>query len=195
MKFLNDLKSAWSAASADLANDKAKRDKAAADAKIKRLAENKHIADFEERHLLGDEEVMDWVPAQRMRDLFGVAVLTTKRFVWYRSGVTGQSIEPWPLNKINSVEVKPGLVGIYLKLHTGTDTLHLNINDKEDGLELVRSLQIALNGISSGLNDEPQTRAGPDHIEQLRQLAGLRDAGILSEVEFAAKKAELLSRI
>ncbi|MEV8595206.1 SHOCT domain-containing protein [Streptomyces sp. NPDC052012] len=32
-------------------------------------------------------------------------------------------------------------------------------------------------------------------VEQLRQLAELRDAGILSEEEFAAKKAEILARM
>ncbi|MFG3251810.1 SHOCT domain-containing protein [Streptomyces sp. NPDC048187] len=32
-------------------------------------------------------------------------------------------------------------------------------------------------------------------VEQLRQLAELRDAGILSEEEFTAKKAEILARM
>ncbi|MEU2614196.1 SHOCT domain-containing protein [Micromonospora sp. NPDC007271] len=41
----------------------------------------------------------------------------------------------------------------------------------------------------------PQPAAAPDPIEQLRQLGQLRDAGILTEEEFAAKKAEILSRL
>jgi hypothetical protein len=32
-------------------------------------------------------------------------------------------------------------------------------------------------------------------MDQLRKLGELRDAGILSEAEFAAKKAEILARI
>jgi hypothetical protein len=32
----------------------------------------------------------------------------------------------------------------------------------------------------------------PDAIEQLKQLAGLKDQGILSEEEFAAEKAKIL---
>jgi hypothetical protein len=35
----------------------------------------------------------------------------------------------------------------------------------------------------------------PDPIEQLRRLGELRDAGILTEEEFATKKAEILSRL
>ncbi|MBA2418861.1 MAG: SHOCT domain-containing protein [Nocardioidaceae bacterium] len=34
-----------------------------------------------------------------------------------------------------------------------------------------------------------------DPIEQLRKLGELRDAGVLSEEEFAAKKADILSRM
>ena len=33
----------------------------------------------------------------------------------------------------------------------------------------------------------------PDAIEQLKELAGLRDQGILSEDEFAAQKAKILA--
>lgn len=39
------------------------------------------------------------------------------------------------------------------------------------------------------------TEGKPDVTEQLMKLASLRDAGVLTEEEFAAKKAELLSRI
>jgi hypothetical protein len=37
--------------------------------------------------------------------------------------------------------------------------------------------------------------AAPDHLGQLRQLGELRDAGVLSDEEFAAKKAEILGRL
>lgn len=195
MKFLNEFKSAWSEVSSEFSKAQEKSAKEAAEAKARRLAENKHMLHFKEHHLLGGEEIVAWAPAQRMRDLFGVAVLTTKRFVWYRSGMMGQAIEPWPLNKINSTEVKRGLVGYYLKLHTGNDTLHLAVNDKVEAEKLIAALQTALNEINSGLEHELQLEAVPDHIEQLKRLAGLKDAGILTEEEFATKKAELLSRI
>jgi len=35
----------------------------------------------------------------------------------------------------------------------------------------------------------------PDPIEQLKQLAQLRDAGVVTEEEFQAKKTEILSRL
>lgn len=35
----------------------------------------------------------------------------------------------------------------------------------------------------------------PDPVEQIQRLAKLRDGGLLSEEEYAAKRAELLGRI
>jgi hypothetical protein len=35
----------------------------------------------------------------------------------------------------------------------------------------------------------------PDFFEQLKKLADLRDAGVLTQEEFQAKKAEILGRI
>ncbi|MFF0302478.1 SHOCT domain-containing protein [Streptomyces sp. NPDC004562] len=41
----------------------------------------------------------------------------------------------------------------------------------------------------------PAPQAAPTPVEQLRQLAELRDAGILSDEEFTTKKAEILARM
>jgi hypothetical protein len=43
--------------------------------------------------------------------------------------------------------------------------------------------------------EEAVSVTAPDLPEQLKQLASLRDAGILTEEEFAAKKADLLNRM
>ena len=41
----------------------------------------------------------------------------------------------------------------------------------------------------------PTADSPPDPLDEIRKLAGLRDQGILTEQEFAAKKAELIDRI
>lgn len=40
--------------------------------------------------------------------------------------------------------------------------------------------------------EPPAAGVSPDQIEQLKQLAGLKDQGILTEEEFAAQKAKIL---
>jgi hypothetical protein len=41
----------------------------------------------------------------------------------------------------------------------------------------------------------PATSSNPSIPEQLEQLAGLRDRGVISAAEFEAKKAQLLERM
>ncbi len=42
---------------------------------------------------------------------------------------------------------------------------------------------------------KPSSASQPDVLDQLRKLAELRDAGVISNDEFEAKKADLLSRM
>ena len=39
----------------------------------------------------------------------------------------------------------------------------------------------------------PPPAAGPDRVEQLKELAGLKDQGVLTDEEFAAEKAKILA--
>jgi hypothetical protein len=39
----------------------------------------------------------------------------------------------------------------------------------------------------------PAAAGGEDRVEQLKELAGLRDQGVLTEEEFAAEKARILN--
>lgn len=42
---------------------------------------------------------------------------------------------------------------------------------------------------------QPAAAAGPDLLDQIRKLAELHAAGILTDEEFSAKEAELLARM
>ena len=69
----------------------------------------------------------------------------------------------------------------------------------EEGREQIRQLfgDVAntLTGFGSGVAAPAAAPAAPDPIEQVKKLAELHEAGVLSDAEFAAKKAELLSQI
>ncbi|WP_437047523.1 SHOCT domain-containing protein [Streptomyces sp. enrichment culture] len=56
-------------------------------------------------------------------------------------------------------------------------------------------LDLASSAIQRGKHGAPaEAAAQPDVIEQIAKLASLHDAGILTDGEFAEKKAELLKR-
>lgn len=131
----------------------------------------------------------------------GLAVATVG-MSYLATGVTRkQSNEVIPVKSIMSVTTKRGM-GLQTKLQviTSGNTIEMRISHKE--AEQVRTVLMQL---TSGTHPSQQTppaaaaqRAEPAPVDvaaQLQQLGSLRDAGILTEEEFAAKKAELLSRI
>ena len=156
---------------------------------------NKHAASFKQKHLSEGEEVIYWASAMRHGTIGeGIAVLTNSRFVFYRSGMLIETIEPWSLTKINSVEARKGLIQYDLRLFTGNDTIWIYSTNKKD-MEVLSSL---LNDEVNRINSEFDREFGVndfDPLQKLKKLADLRDAGIVSEEEFSAKKAELLKRI
>lgn len=136
----------------------------------------------------------------------GMAVMTVG-MSYLATGVTRkQSTEVIPVKSIMSVTTKRGL-GLQTKVSviTSGNTIEMRIAHKE--AEQVRQVLMQL---ASGVHPSqaaaapvvppvaapaPSQAAAPDLTAQLQQLASLRDAGILTEEEFAAKKAEILARL
>lgn len=114
--------------------------------------------------------------------------------------------ETIPIKTITSVTTKKvGGFQTNVQIITSGNTIDMRISHKES--DLVRS---TLNQLIAGTHPAQQhkpvaaapvaaapltVQAPVDITAQLQQLAGLRDAGILTEEEFATKKAELLARI
>lgn len=137
----------------------------------------------------------------------GLAVMTLG--VSYAATGVGrkQASETIPIKSIMSVTTKKGKgLQTIVQVITSGNTLDMRISHKE--AELVRStINQLINGSHPAQQRRQQTAAavpvaaaapaaaGVDVTQQLQQLASLRDAGILTEEEFAAKKSELLARI
>lgn len=87
-----------------------------------------------------------------------------------------------------------------LQVITSGSTIDMRISHRE--AELVRTtLNQLINGSHPAQQERQQPTGAPqaaalnDVTAQLHQLAGLRDAGILTGAESSAKKAELLARM
>ena len=155
---------------------------------------NKHVTAFDAHHKQDGERVIDWMEASRRDESFmGAVVLTNRRIAYIRTGMLSDKFEPWPLDKVSSVETRRGIVFFDIDLHTSGDTLKLRTPEKNKGEEFVKKLQEELNRDSPGT---PLAQGDQDDpITKLRQLGQLRDAGIVTSEEFEAKKAELLALI
>jgi hypothetical protein len=134
----------------------------------------------------------------------GMAVMTAG-MSYLATGVTRkQSTEVIPVKSIMSVMTKRGL-GLQTKLSviTSGNTIEMRIAHRE--AEQVREVLMQLASgthpsqavsapVASPVAAPAPVQAAPDLTAQLQQLASLRDAGILTEEEFAAKKADILAR-
>jgi Bacterial PH domain/Short C-terminal domain len=129
----------------------------------------------------------------------GLLTLTDRRLLFTKDGVMSTTSEDFPIEKISSVQWKGGMI-------TGTITIFVSGNkaeiknvDKNMGKHLVDTVRDRINaggapGAAAPAAAAPAA-AGDDVMDQLRKLGDLRDAGILTDEEFNAKKAELLGRL
>jgi hypothetical protein len=110
--------------------------------------------------------------------------------LFYAAGFISQEVEEFPLKSISSVATSGGMLG-KLKVHaSGNSAVIANM--------AMDRMNVIAKAIRAG-KPEPAAASGgggqPDVMEQLKKLAELRDLGVLTQEEFDAKKADLLSRL
>ncbi|WP_327006925.1 SHOCT domain-containing protein [Dactylosporangium sp. NBC_01737] len=120
----------------------------------------------------------------------GLLVLTDHRVMFVRDA---EPAEEFPLDRITSVQWADGRL-------LGTVTIHASGGETViKGLERYTGRAFA-DAVTERIDSRRLEVVAPppapgDVFEQLRKLAELRDAGILTEAEFTAKKTELLQRL
>ena len=123
----------------------------------------------------------------------GLLVLTDRRLLFVKEGAMSRKSEDFPFEKVNSLQWSSGLaMGTIIIFAAGNKAEIKNV-DKTAGKELADLVRqrIASPSAPTGASAAPSI----DVADQLRKLGELRDAGILTDEEFTAKKAENLSRM
>lgn len=117
-----------------------------------------------------------------------------------RDGKSGT--EMIPIKSISSVTTgRDGMMNSKVSVITSGNTIDFRVSHKEAELIKRTLTQLILGNHpaqqSAPVAAAPTASAAPqaDMAAQLQQLADLRDAGILTEDEFTAKKAEILGRL
>jgi hypothetical protein len=144
----------------------------------------------------------------------GLFFLLENRFLWvfpqlektFWTGGTTTSFEiqfPWKRVKQISKQAGKGIVaafykGLTIDTHSGEYKFLLNIPDDvttNQFLSLANEIFQNAIGSTSGGDSSASTSYSDDVPTQIKKLADLRDAGILTSEEFDAKKADLLSKM
>lgn len=116
---------------------------------------------------------------------FGVLVLTDRRVLVHRQDESGSKHDELPLSSIVAVTWKAGLMPAVV-FHSAAHEIKVGV------------LKTTAQAYIEGVRAEQQMTVpppAPDVMDQLSKLGELREAGVLTEDEFNAKKADLLNRI
>jgi delta 1-pyrroline-5-carboxylate dehydrogenase len=124
----------------------------------------------------------------------------------FLTGVKGgkDAYEMLPITQITSVaNRKDGLLYHLVEVQTAGGTVGFRVSRDDAAafrqailnLMQVRAATPLTVQVANTAPDSSPTTTTNDHVTQLQQLAQLRDAGILTDEEFASKKQEILSRI
>lgn len=137
--------------------------------------------------------------------------VTIKRTGFNARMTVGKGEKRLPLSSITAVQWKPagalanGFIqftvpgGNESRSRMGSQT-HDAVRD-ENSVVFIKKQMPAFEELRAAIEQaiaergRPAVPAAPDPLQQLKQLGELRDAGILSEQEFEAKKGQILGRL
>ncbi len=131
-----------------------------------------------------------------MKVLPGVLVVTNLRIFFVSNQIGKRTIREIPLSSIRSIDSKANYVFEFLRISGIT-----NMIVTYGGIDLISHLRNAINEALEKRNAPQAAAPAPQpadndlssaDIEQLQALKQLYDTGVLTEEEFAAKKAQIL---
>ena len=162
--------------------------------------ELKHVKKYRENHLRADDSILTWGEGY-IGEMMGkgdnaqhngTLIVTNELVVFYRKGVFGEILETIPLKKITSIERKSTLGHRTLRIHASHDDLAFKCMNKEHEQRLLDAIE---NGRIESEAPDAQAPSQESNLDKLKKLAELRDAGILTDEEFDAKKTQLLAEV
>lgn len=143
------------------------------------------------RNLLHAHENVVELGQGRYGDKQGLVVLTTQRLFFFEKSLGSETVEEFDLALITSLGVGKKMGGEVLQVHAAGNNAEIKQMMHGQAEAVARAFRTLKNASAA-----PATEAVVDDpIAQLERLATLRDKGILSDAEFEAKKAELISRM
>ena len=120
---------------------------------------------------------------------------TNERVIFLDKGMFyGLKQKEIPLNKINSIEQKRGLILGEIAIYDGASKIQIKNIMKHTVKPFVEAVNNAIESFTrnTAKPSSSQLQASEDLADQIEKLANLRDKDILTEEEFQAKKTQLL---
>jgi hypothetical protein len=121
-----------------------------------------------------------------------VLLATSLRVFLYSKKMFGYESEVFPYSTISSIDVGKGLLGHKVTLFAASNKACLKWIQQGDIDKFVNHVKSQIGKIDTA---NQQSQSSIDIVSQIKQLAELKEQGILTEDEFQAKKVELLAKM
>lgn len=160
------------------------------------------------RHLeshLWEGETVEMLAAGMYGKGNGLLALTDQRLIFLLHGWIHQQLEDFPISRISSVQWSAGLALGTLTVYASGNRAEITQIQKPDGKAMADRLRSRISGqtLSASTPTAPAAppaaspaaspaESGTGMLEQLQQLAALKETGALTDDEFAAAKKKVL---
>jgi hypothetical protein len=152
--------------------------------------------------LIGEEEVLNLAGGEHAGKR-GLLAVTNRRVIFLDEGLSRHSLDDYPYTQITSVESGTRRVRGHVVIYTaGKKASIKDVYPKERAVEIGDYIRPQIGRVTAAATQAPMPAArvasaspSADVYEQLEKLGQLRDGGVLTPEEFAAKKADLLTRL
>lgn len=157
------------------------------------LPNRKIINQYLSEILCEDEEIKAF--AMGMYENKNMNVVTTnKRVIIFNKGFIKCTQVEIPIEKINSIEKKIGLMYGEIHIWDSSSKILVNKVPSKQVEVFVKTTNEQMNNYKS-FKIEVNKTVEKDIMDKIERLAGLQKEGILTEYEFATKKMELLEQL
>jgi Bacterial PH domain/Short C-terminal domain len=115
----------------------------------------------------------------------GVFLATDRRILFYGKKMFGYDLEVFPYANISSFEISKGVLGRSISFFASGNKVKMkwiNHGEVDKFIEYVRE----------NVGKKSEAKSSTNAADEIKKLAELKDAGILTEEEFEAKKKQLL---
>lgn len=123
----------------------------------------------------------------------GIFIATNQRLLFYAKKLTGYDFESFPYGSISSMEMGKNLMGRYISFFASGNSCKMKWISVGDVGAFVETVKAQMAAARSG--STPSSQQPTDLVDQLERLGKLHAAGVLTNEEFSAKKAEILARL
>jgi hypothetical protein len=148
---------------------------------------------------LNDGERVLAMTGGRVANNLGLLVATDRRALFISEGIINHSFEDFPYDRITTITSSRGMVLGKIVVHTGGAARVVDQVAKGEAEAVAAVIRERVEAATRQRNQPSPTLAQPTNgqpisiASELRELAELRDAGVLTPEEFATQKARLLA--